>query len=173
MRRGYQILAVVTLLTLSLAACQTSASESPAASIAGAESMAPAESMAAGGTTVNVTLQEWVVLPDAESAPAGEVTFVVTNDGPDDVHEFVIIKADVDPGDLPTDATGAVDETGVQFQSGEMEVIDEIEDLAVGDTQEVTVTLEAGNYVLICNVYSADEQEAHYAEGMRVAFTVE
>jgi uncharacterized cupredoxin-like copper-binding protein len=173
MRRGYQILAVVTLLTLSLAACQSSASESPVASSAGAESMAPAESMAAAGTTVNVTLQEWAVLPDAESAPAGEVTFVVTNDGPDDVHEFVIIKTDVDPGDLPTDATGAVDEAGVQFQSGEMEVIDEIEDLAVGDTQEVTVTLEAGNYVLICNVYSADEQEAHYAEGMRVAFTVE
>jgi hypothetical protein len=35
------------------------------------------------------------------------------------------------------------------------------------------VTLEAGSYVLICNVYSADEQEAHYAEGMRIAFTVE
>jgi uncharacterized cupredoxin-like copper-binding protein len=119
-------------------------------------------------TTVNVTLQEWAVVPDAESAPAGEVTFVVTNDGPDDVHEFVIIRTDLDPGDLPTDATGTVDEAG-----GEMEVIDEIEDLAVGDTQEVIVTLEAGNYVLICNVYSADEQEAHYAEGMRIAFTVE
>jgi uncharacterized cupredoxin-like copper-binding protein len=173
MRRGYQILAVVTLLTLSLAACQTSASESPVASSAGAESMAPAESMAAAGTTVNVTLQEWAVLPDAESAPAGEVTFVVTNDGPDDVHEFVIIKTDVDPGDLPTDATGAVDEAGVQFQSGEMEVIDEIEDIPVGESAELTATLEAGNYVLICNIYTADEQEAHYAEGMRVAFTVE
>lgn len=119
-------------------------------------------------TTVNVTLQEWAVVPDAESAPAGEITFAVTNDGPDDVHEFVIIRTDLEPGDLPTDATGAVDEAGAG-----MEVIDEIEDLAVGDTQEVTVTLEAGNYVLICNVYSADEQEAHYAEGMRVAFTVE
>jgi hypothetical protein len=173
MRRGYQILAVVTLLTLSLAACQTSASESPVASSAGAESMAPAESMAAGGTTVNVTLQEWAVLLDAESAPAGEVTFAVTNDGPDDVHEFVIIKTDVDPGDLPTDATGAVDEAGVQFQSGEMEVIDEIEDIPVGESAELTATLEAGNYVLICNIYTADEQEAHYAEGMRVAFTVE
>jgi uncharacterized cupredoxin-like copper-binding protein len=117
---------------------------------------------------VNVTLQEWAVVPDVESAPAGEITFAVTNDGPDDVHEFVILRTDLDPGDLPTDATGAVDEAGAG-----MEVIDEIEDLAVGDTQEVTVTLEAGSYVLICNVYSADEQEAHYAEGMRIAFTVE
>jgi uncharacterized cupredoxin-like copper-binding protein len=167
MRRGIEILAIVAVMSLLLAACAPSASESAAAS---AE---PAASAAAGATIVNVTLQEWAVVPDAESAPAGEVTFAVTNDGPDDVHEFVIVRTDLDPGDLPTDATGTVDEAGVQFQSGEMEVIDEIEDLAVGDTQEVTVTLEAGSYVLICNVYSADEQEAHYAEGMRVAFTVE
>jgi uncharacterized cupredoxin-like copper-binding protein len=162
MRRGIEILAIVAVMSLLLAACAPSASESAAAS---AE---PAASAAAGATIVNVTLQEWAVVPDAESAPAGEVTFAVTNDGPDDVHEFVIVRTDLDPGDLPTDATGTVDEAGAG-----MEVIDEIEDLAVGDTQEVTVTLEAGNYVLICNVYSADELEAHYAEGMRIAFTVE
>jgi hypothetical protein len=156
MRRGIQILAIVAVMSLLLAACAPSASESTAASAA------------AGGTTVNVTLQEWAVVPDVESAPAGAITFAVTNDGPDDVHEFVIIRTDLDPGDLPTDATGTVDEAGAG-----MEVVDEIEDLAVGDTQEVTATLEAGNYVLICNVYSADELEAHYAEGMRIAFTVE
>jgi methionine-rich copper-binding protein CopC len=119
-------------------------------------------------TTVDVTLQEWAVVVDDTSVPTGEITFSVTNDGPNDVHEFVIIRTDLDPGDLPTDATGTVDEAGAG-----MEVVDEIEDLAVGDTQEVTVTLEAGSYVLLCNIYSADEDEAHYAEGMRIAFTVE
>jgi len=121
-----------------------------------------------GGTTVEVTLQEWAVVPAETSAPAGEVTFAVTNEGPDDVHEFVIIQTDLDPGDLPTDADGAVDESGEG-----MEVVDEIEDIPVGETQEVTVDLAAGNYVLLCNIYSADEDEAHYAEGMRIAFTVE
>ena len=53
-----------------------------------------------------------------------------------------------------------------------MEVVDEIEDIPVGETQ-VTVDLAAGSYVLICNIYSEDENEAHYAEGMRIAFTVE
>lgn len=173
MRRGFSILAAVALLSLLLTACQTSASGSPAESAAAGASVAPGESMAAGGTTVNVTLQEWAVLPDAESAPAGDVTFVVTNEGPDDVHEFVIIRTDLDPGDLPTDATGAVDEAAVQFQSGEAEVIDEIEEIPVGESAELTVTLEAGNYVLICNIYTESEQEAHYAMGMRVAFTVE
>ena len=92
----------------------------------------------------------------------------MTNDGPDDIHEFVIIRTDLDPADLPTDETGAVDESGEG-----MEVIDEIEDIPVGETQEVTADLEAGSYVLLCNIYSADEDEAHYAEGMRTTFDVE
>jgi len=163
MRRGYQILAIVAIGALLLTACQASASGSPAASAGGEASVAPG-----GGTTVNVTLQEFAVVPDAATAPAGDITFVVTNDGPDDVHEFVIIKTDLDPGDLPVDEHGAVTEAGEG-----MEVIDEIEDIAVGDTAEVTATLEAGTYVLICNIYDETELEAHYAEGMRIAFTVE
>jgi len=54
-----------------------------------------------------------------------------------------------------------------------VEVIDEIEDIPVGETQSLTVDLEAGKYVLICNIYDEAEAEAHYAEGMRTAFTVE
>ena len=92
----------------------------------------------------------------------------MTNDGPEDVHEFVIIQTDLAPDELPTDETGAAIEDGEG-----MEVIDEIEDLAVGDSQELTVDLAAGQYVLICNVYSADEGEAHYEMGMRTAFAVE
>lgn len=157
MRRGYQTIAFMALLLLLVTACQTSATGSPAESAA-----------ASAGTTVNVTLQEWSVLPDADSVPAGAVTFVVTNEGPDDVHEVVIIRTDLDPGALPTDATGVVDEAAEG-----MEVIDEIEDIAVGDTGEVSVTLEAGSYVLICNIYDETKQEAHYAEGMRIGFTVE
>ena len=168
MRRGFGILAVVALLSLLLTACQASATGTPHESMAPGTSMAPGESMAAGGTEVGVALQEWAVLPSADSAPAGEITFAVVNEGPDDVHEFVIVRTDLDPGDLPTDATGAVDEAGEGI-----EVIDEIEEIAVGDSAELTVTLEAGSYVLICNIYTEEEQEAHYAMGMRVAFTVE
>jgi hypothetical protein len=152
---GWRVSAAIVPVLLILSACSSSAS--PAASEDGAE-----------GTTVAVALQEWAVVPDADTAPAGTVTFVVTNDGPDDVHEFVIIRTDLDPADLPTDEHGAVDEGGEGI-----EVVDEIEDIPVGETQEVTVDLEAGNYVLLCNIYSADEDEAHYAEGMRVAFQVE
>jgi uncharacterized cupredoxin-like copper-binding protein len=119
------------------------------------------------GTAVDVTLQEWAVLPDPASVPAGDVTFTITNDGPEDIHEFVVVATDLDPADLPTDETGAVLEDGEG-----MTVIDEVEDVEVGATEDLTVSLDPGNYVLICNIYSADEDEAHYAMGMYTAFTV-
>lgn len=121
----------------------------------------------AAGATVGVTLQEFSVLLDKAEVPAGSVTFATTNVGPDDVHEFVVIKTDLAPGDLPVDATGTVDEAG-----GGMTVIGEIEDIAVGASMSVTLDLAAGKYVLICNIYDETETEAHYHEGMRTAFTV-
>jgi len=138
----------------------------------GAASPAPAGSAPAAGSpaagTVAVTLQEWAVVPASASAAAGDVTFQVSNTGPEDVHEFVVLKTDLDAGALPTDDTGAVVEAGEGI-----EVIDEIEDIPVGESQDLTVSLEAGKYVLLCNIYSAEEQEAHYALGMRTNFTVE
>jgi uncharacterized cupredoxin-like copper-binding protein len=122
---------------------------------------------AAGATTVQVTLQEWAVLPVPASVAAGDVTFQVTNKGPEDVHEFVVLRTDLDPGALPTEENGAVSESGEGI-----EVVDEIEDIPVGETQELTVTLEAGKYVLLCNIYDETEKEAHYQMGMRIAFTV-
>jgi uncharacterized cupredoxin-like copper-binding protein len=122
-------------------------------------------------TTVDVTVQEFAILPGAASAPAGTVTFDVTNDGPEDTHEFVVFKTDLAPDALPTAEDGSVDETGEG-----VELIDELEDIAVGDTPSLTVTLDSGSYVIICNIV---EEEAggdiivHYQQGMRVAFTVE
>ena len=121
----------------------------------------------AGG--VDVTLQEWAVVTSASSAPAGAVSFDVTNDGPNDVHEFVVVRTDLAPDELPTDESGAVLEDGEGMQ-----VVDEIEDLAVGATETLALDLEAGNYVLICNIAEEDagETEAHYRMGMRTSFTV-
>jgi uncharacterized cupredoxin-like copper-binding protein len=117
---------------------------------------------------VGVVLQEFSVLPAQTSAPAGSVTFEVENQGPDDIHEFVVIRTDLSADSLPTDDTGTVEE-GAEG----MEVVDEIEDIPVGDQPTLNVDLEAGSYVLICNIYEEAEQEAHYSLGMRTAFTVE
>ena len=152
-------LAAMSVIALAIAACST-----------GTTSQSPAASPGAPGgtaTAVAVTLQEWSVLPAPDSAPAGSITFQVTNTGPEDVHEFVVLKTDLDAGALPVDANGAVTEEGEGI-----EVVDEIEDIAVGATQELTVSMTAGKYVLICNIYDETDSEAHYTMGMRTALTV-
>ena len=137
--------------------------------IAAACTQAGSDASASGGTTgstVNVTLQEFAIVPDPTSAAAGDVTFHVTNDGPDEVHELVIIRTDLAPDALPTGEDGSVEEGGEG-----MEVVDEIEDIPVGESQDLTVALDAGSYVLICNI--VESGEVHYTSGMRTAFTVE
>ena len=95
--RGVAIIGTAVIL----AAC---AADGGGASAAGGDA-----SGGAGGTTVDVTLQEWAVVLSEASVPAGDVTFAITNEGPEDVHEFVILRTDLDLAALPTDDTGAVD----------------------------------------------------------------
>jgi uncharacterized cupredoxin-like copper-binding protein len=112
-----------------------------------------------GSGDVEVTLRDFEIDLDETSAPAGEVTFDVANEGPS-VHEFVVFQTDLGVDELPTDDDGNVAE------GDDFEPVDEIEDIAVDAEPSLTVDLEAGPYVLLCNV------PGHYAEGMVTTFTV-
>ena len=90
---------------------------------------------------------------------AGDLTFDVTNDA-EQTHEFVIFKTDLAEDALPTDDDGDVDEAGEG-----VELVDEIEDIEAGATESLTVTLDAGSYVFICNL------PGHYGQGMHTSFT--
>ena len=109
---------------------------------------------------VAVTLADFTVTVDPDSAPAGEVTFDITNDA-GQTHEFVVFQTDLAPDQLPTDEGGDVDEAGAG-----VEHVDEIEDIEAGSTESLTVNLDAGSYVLICNL------PGHYGQGMHAGFTV-
>jgi uncharacterized cupredoxin-like copper-binding protein len=163
--KTHRALAAILGMSLAVVACSSPAA-SPTSQPPASEGGAPA-SAGAGGTPVGVTLKEWSVGSDATSGPAGDFTFTATNEGPEDAHELVVIKTDLALTELPTDDTGAVDEAGEGI-----EVIDEIEEIEVGSSADLTVTLEPGAYVLICNIYDEAEQEAHYEMGMRAPFTV-
>lgn len=122
------------------------------------------------GGTVAVVLQEWAVVPDSASVKAGPVTFNVSNKGPDDAHELVIIKTDLAPGTLPTDELGKVDEEGAG-----LETIGEVEEFDPGKVETATFDLKAGTYALICNIVQDEpdgSKESHYRQGMFIAFTV-
>jgi uncharacterized cupredoxin-like copper-binding protein len=157
------VLVLSAAVALLLASCSSATSISPS----GAAASAGAPASAATGS-IKVTLTEWAVIPDKMSATAGNVSFEVTNAGPQFKHEFVIIKTDLDPADLPADSTGKVDEAGAGIQ-----FIGEVEELEIGATQTASFDLTAGKYVLICNIVEvAGGHESHYNQGMRTAFTV-
>jgi uncharacterized cupredoxin-like copper-binding protein len=118
-----------------------------------------------GDGGVGTTLKDFSIDLDDTSADAGDITFDIHNDGPS-AHEFVVFKTDLAEDDLPTteDANGAV----IVDEEGEgLEPIDEVEDIAPDDDAELSVELDAGSYVLICNLPS------HYKSGMHTTFTVD
>jgi uncharacterized cupredoxin-like copper-binding protein len=119
-----------------------------------------------GGKGVDATLSNFKINLGKASASSGEVTFNIKNDGPS-VHEFVVLKTDLAPDQLPT-----TQEDGVTIADEEapgIEPVDEVEDIASGASADLKVDLQPGNYVLICNISS---DGGHYVQGMRTAFTV-
>ena len=113
-----------------------------------------------GTVAVELVDPTWAVNVDPASVAAGSVTFNVANGGTI-LHNFRVIQSDADPGSLPLDDSGlGVDESAV-------EVVGTVADFPAGETQELTVDLESGSYVLLCNV------AGHYESGMFAGFTVE
>jgi uncharacterized cupredoxin-like copper-binding protein len=108
---------------------------------------------------VGATLADFTITLDSDSAPAGDVTFDVSNDA-GQTHEFVVFQTDLAPDQLPTNEDGDVDEEGEGVT-----LVDEIEDIEAGSSESLTVNLDAGSYVLICNL------PGHYEQGMHTGFT--
>ena len=117
-------------------------------------------SSSAGGSDagdISATEKDFSIDLGSSTAPAGSVTFNVSNEGPS-THEFVIIKTDTAPDALPV-KNGTVDEAGLN-------IVDENENIAPSTTGTLQDNLDAGAYVIICNM------PGHYEAGMHTAFTV-
>ncbi len=120
----------------------------------------PVATVVEGQVLVGLTEADWVVSAAPDSVPAGDVTFVVTDEG-SILHNLRVIRTELLPDALPLDDAGlAVDESQV-------DVVADSADLGPGESVEVTGTLESGSYVLICNI------AGHYGAGMFTAFTVQ
>lgn len=108
-----------------VAAVLTACSAGPAATGTPGASQAPA------AAPIAVSASEYRFEPASLTAPAGEVTFRITNTGTVE-HEFEIFEGD--------------------------QVVDEIEGLVPGLTRDLTVTLEAGDYTYVCKLAGHEEQ---------------
>jgi uncharacterized cupredoxin-like copper-binding protein len=89
------------------------------------------------------------------SVAAGSVTFTAENTGTIE-HEMVVLKTDL-AGDQLEITDGKVSEDGS---------LGEIREFEAGETASKTFDLDAGKYVLVCNV------KDHYELGMWSEFTV-
>jgi uncharacterized cupredoxin-like copper-binding protein len=117
-----------------------------------------------GGATVRAVEKDFSISLSPGSTAAGGVTFDIRNDGPSE-HEFVVFRSDLSPNQLPT--TKDDNDVTIVDEEGEgLEPVDEQEDIAAGDTATLTVDLQPGNYVVVCNL------PAHYQQGMHAQFTV-
>ena len=112
-----------------------------------------------GPTSVNVTMTDYQMDLSVESVKAGDVVFHIQNDSDITVHEFVVVQTESMAADLPVGEDLLVDES--LFTP-----VDEVEDLAAGDSADLAVTLTPGHYILLCNI------AGHYQLGMHHDFNV-
>jgi uncharacterized cupredoxin-like copper-binding protein len=110
-----------------------------------------------GEDDVEVSLRDDAVTLTPATADTGSVTFAATNDG-SVTHEIEVFSGDVDPATLPI-------ENNVASTDG-LELIDEIEDITPGASADLTIELDAGTYVVMCNL------PGHFEEGMHAVLEV-
>ena len=132
----------------------SSASDSDAAS----DSTSTATtSEAAEDGTVGIELGEFFVKPSTDSTSAGEVTFEIENSG-STTHQFVIYRTNEEADALPQDGGVAKLDPDRRIAASD--------DVTAGGTATVTATLEAGRYLLLCNL------PGHYMGGQVTEFEV-
>lgn len=149
--RRFGLLAALAALAGLLVGCNAGGTPSTAGSAAAS---------VGAGTSVTAALTEFKIELGAITAPAGAVTFALSNNGTVE-HEFVVFQTDLAVDKMPLSSDGTeVDEAGAGLTA-----IDEVEGIAVGAKPTLAVTLPAGRYVVLCNI------AAHYTSGMRAEFT--
>jgi hypothetical protein len=126
-------------------------------------------------SSVQVNLVDFEIDREPASVPAGEVTFEVANDGyatdadGDPIpsisggqHNFEVLRTDLPAGDLPVSDLNF----SVEVEAPGIEILGSTPSLQEGANESLTVNLEPGPYVLICNLTS------HYMRGMWAEISV-
>lgn len=118
-------------------------------------------SQAAPAGSIEVKLLNWAVQPAQTSTKAGRVTFHVVHDmahmhGGNEggaTHDLQVMKRKADGG---------------------LDLVGQVQGLAMGQSRDLTLDLAAGDYELSCNVVEEVDGKPvpHYARGMHVAFKV-
>jgi uncharacterized cupredoxin-like copper-binding protein len=112
------------------------------------------------GKTIDMSKATMGIKAMPDQAKAGVVTFKVTNNSKDTIHEMIVMQLDANADALPYIASENTVDEDTAGDKGEVSELDP------GASGSLTVNLKAGKYLLICNV------PGHYASGMWTQFTV-
>lgn len=114
--------------------------------------------MAMPGADMSKAMMKVIAVPN--TVPAGEVTFMATNRSSDTIHEMILIKLTDPKKALPyVAADSKVDEDAAGH-------LGEVSELDPGKSGSLTMKLDPGTYMLLCNV------PGHYMAGMWTTVTV-
>lgn len=102
---------------------------------------------------IALSLDEYAIEPNPVSAPAGGVVLTARNAG-EIAHQLIVLRAPGAPGELP------VDDGVVDLSSRGIRELARIDLISPGAAPVLRTRLEAGDYVLICNI------AGHYGSGM-------
>jgi uncharacterized cupredoxin-like copper-binding protein len=109
---------------------------------------------------VDVSLSTFGIALSTNTVKPGKVTFTVKNTATDQTHEFVVVQTD-----LPADQIPVNPDTHMITEE-QITVLGEVEDLDSGATKPLTLELNPGRYVLLCNLVT------HYQSGMHAELIV-
>lgn len=112
------------------------------------------------GMPGNMNMAPVGITATPDDIKAGTVTFNVTNNSKDLIHEMLLVPLPDGTTTLPYNP----DELGIDEEASND--IGEVSELDPGASGSLTVDLKPGRYALLCNV------PAHYMAGMWEVFTV-
>ncbi len=112
------------------------------------------------GQVVDVREVSFRIHVSQDTVQAGPVTFHIVNGADDMLHEFIIVKTDLQSTNLPIDpVTSRVNEDAI-------EIVTSQDNIEPAHSREINLNLDEGHYVLICNL------PGHYLQGMMIDFYV-
>jgi uncharacterized cupredoxin-like copper-binding protein len=109
--------------------------------------------------SVNVTLIDFHMSPATTTVPSGLVAFHIRNDAPA-THEFVVVRTDLQPGELPIGADG------LSIDEDQLHNVGELSEVQSASTDTLLLHLPPGRYVVFCNL------QGHYLGGMHAGIEV-
>lgn len=146
---------ILSIISVLLYACGNSSTAQQSA-----PTNSPAANRSSQVTQIKVIAKEMEFKLSSNTAPAGPIEFVVTNQGKLP-HEMEIIKTDLPIDKLPVEGNQLdTDKAGKEIAEIEED------DLESGTTETLRVNLTPGNYVLVCNL------PGHFQSGMKAPLTV-